>query len=183
MAMQPMFTVPLFRFRVPDWPEHKGRILAGLPPSAPELLSPAGDTYTDFFVNATARVLPSYRDVVVKAVEPCLQEFAEGYPENPKIDAMWFERSRRSNYHGAHNHGSLGFSAVLYVEFDPALHKPTRFLAPFMSFYAGGLIEYLPTDIEEGTLVVFPAILIHEAPPNSSDKLRTIVSFNIKGRA
>ena len=181
MAIETMFSVPLFRFRIADWAEHKRHILASLPESGPHLLSPAGDTFTDFFVNQQSGVLPSYKDAVVKAVEPSLQEFTARYPENPKIDAMWFERSRRSNYHGAHNHGSLGFSAVLYVEFDAAVHKPTRFLAPFMNFYAGGLMEHSPADVQEGTLLLFPSILIHEAPPNNSDKQRTIVSFNVKG--
>ena len=95
MAIETMFSVPLFRFRLADWPEHKRRILAALPESGPHLLSPAGDTFTDFFLNQQSGVLPSYKDVVVKAVEPSLQEFAERYPENPKIDAMWFERSRQ----------------------------------------------------------------------------------------
>lgn len=183
MGMETIFSVPLFRYRVANWPERKRQILAELPKSEPAFLSAAGDTYTDFFLNQKAGGLPRYKDVVVQAVQPHLQEFADRYPSDVRIDAMWFERSQRSHYHGAHNHGSLGFSAVLYVEFDPAAHRPTRFLAPFMHFYSGGLMEYSPEDVEEGTLLLFPAILIHEAPANTSDKPRTIVSFNIKGGA
>ena len=94
---------------------------------------------------------------------------------------MWFERSFESNYHGAHNHGSLGFSAVLFVEFDPLEHKPTRLIAPFNGFYSGGLIEHRPEGVNEGTLLIWPSILLHDIEPNRSKKRRTIISFNIRG--
>ena len=50
-----------------------------------------------------------------------------------------------------------------------------------MSFYAGGLLDYTPKKVEEGSLLIFPAIILHDVPPNRSDKTRTVISFNIAG--
>lgn len=179
--MQTMFSIPLYRFAVPGWPAKKKRILAALPEISDKHRSPAGDTFTDFFLNNEGTSLPAYKDVVVDAISDCLDEFQQDYPAKVDLSSMWFERSLRSNYHGAHNHGSLGFSAVLFVEFDALEHRPTRFISPFMGFYAGGLIEFRPEAVSEGTLLMFPAIVLHEVEPNQSDKARTIISFNVRG--
>ena len=43
----------------------------------------------------------------------------------------------------------------------------------------GYVFEYIPTDVEEGTLIVFPTSLPHYVPPNTSDVDRLILSMNI----
>ena len=179
--MQTMFSVPLYRFVLSGWPAKKDRILKALPEITDQHRSPAGDTFTDFFLNNEGTSLPAYKDVVLDAISDCLEEFREDYPAEIDISSMWFERSFKSNYHGAHNHGSLGFSSILFLEFDQVEHNATRFIAPFMGFYAGGLIEHRPKGVSEGTLLMFPAIILHEVEPNQSDKQRTIVSFNVRG--
>ena len=50
-----------------------------------------------------------------------------------------------------------------------------------MNFYDGGLVETIPDDVEEGTLLIFPSVILHDSQPNLSDMPRTIVSFNIRG--
>lgn len=179
--MQTMFSIPFYRFTVSGWPAKKERMLAALPEITDKYRSPAGDTFTDFFLTSEGTSLPAYKDVVEEALSDCLDEFGEDYPAEVEISSMWFERSLRSDYHGAHNHGSLGFSAVLFLEFDSIEHKPTRFIAPFNGFYSGGLIEYRPEGVNEGTLLMWPAILLHDIEPNRSDNQRTIIAFNIRG--
>ena len=178
----PMFSVPLFRYRLEGWSSKKARILQALPPDD-EKLSPAPNTYTDYFANRKGTSVPPYAHVIKDVLKPELEDFRSAYPEDLVLTSMWFERSYKSGYHGTHNHGSLGFSAVLYVEFDPAAHRPTRFIAPFQDFYSGSLVEYIPPKMDEGTLVLFPSVILHEAQPHESGKARTIVSFNIRGGA
>ena len=180
--MEFMFSIPLFTFKVSGWKDKKQRILRALPKVTDEYLSLDKDSYTDFYRNDQGRSLPPYAPTVTDCLSDCLREFRDsGYPDDPVISAMWFEKSLQSNYHGVHNHGSLGYSAVLFVEFDPREHTATRFLAPFMSFYAGGLIDYTPKNVEEGTLMIFPAIILHEAQADQSGKPRTVIAFNIDG--
>ncbi len=176
-----IFSVPLFKFVVSGWPDKKQKILDSLPALDESYRSPAGDTYTDFFINQNRSKLPSYSKVVIDSISENLNDFESEYPKKVAISSMWFEKSLKSNYHGAHNHGSLGFSAVLFVEFDPLEHKATRLISPFSSFYSGGLMEHNPEGVNEGTLLIWPSIIIHDVEPNKSEKQRTIISFNIKG--
>lgn len=83
--------------------------------------------------------------------------------------------------HGVHNHGHSGWSAVLYVEFDPEYHTATKFYSPFNNPWSGRLQTFIPP-VNEGDLVIFPATISHEALPNESERLRTIISFNLRGK-
>ena len=38
--------------------------------------------------------------------------------------------------------------------------------------------EEVPIEVEEGTILTFPSWLIHSSPINTSDKTKTIISFN-----
>ena len=51
-------------------------------------------------------------------------------------------------------------------------------MQPYMP-HTGNRDMKAPDDVEEGDLVIFPANLFHMAPPHYSDKLRTIISFNL----
>ena len=176
--MKPMFTVPLFTYAVPDWKARKRRVVAALPEPTDAYLAPSRDSYTDFFTGRGGS-LPAYADAVIRSVSECLDDFRAAIGDDLAIDSMWFETSQRGNYHAAHNHGSVGYSAVLFVDYDPAQHRPTRFLSPFQNFHTGGLMEHVPAGVDEGTLLIFPAAIIHDTQINRSDKPRTIVSFNM----
>jgi len=41
------------------------------------------------------------------------------------------------------------------------------------------MIEFIPNDIEEGSIVFFPSNVPHYVAPNKSTKPRLILSFNI----
>ena len=180
--MDAMFSIPLFRFEQADWKDKKSRILRALPKLTDNHVSLDKDSNTDYYLNNTGKSLPAYTSTVMECLSDSMDEFcAAGFPADPEVTAMWFETSYKSNYHGAHNHGSLGFSAVLFVEFAPEVHTPTRFIAPFQNFYAGGLIDYWPKNVTEGTLLIFPSVILHDIQPNQSDKARTVIAFNIAG--
>ena len=84
----------------------------------------------------------------------------------------------KGQYHGAHNHGMMKISCVLYVDFDVKEHRPTTFYSPFPNPYMG-VIETVSPPVEEGNIIAFPSLLLHESPVSPSDKQRTIISFNI----
>ena len=180
--MEAMFSIPLFRFEQANWKEKKSRILRALPKLTDSHVSLDKDSNTDYYLNNMGKSLPAYTSIVMDCLSDSMDEFcARGFPVDPVVTSMWFETSYKSNYHGTHNHGSLGYSAVLFVEFDPEVHTPTRFIAPFMNFYTGGLIDHWPKNVSEGTLLIFPSVILHDIQPNQSDKARTVVSFNIAG--
>ena len=90
---------------------------------------------------------------------------------------MWFQTALKGMKHTCHNHG-LGWSAIIYVDFDANYHTATKFYSPFPNPFNGSVESYIPT-IEEGTLLIFPSNIVHEALPNTSDLPRSIISFNL----
>jgi hypothetical protein len=180
--MDPMFSIPLFRFEQANWKEKKSRILRALPKLTDSHVSLDKDSNTDYYLNNMGKSLPAYTSTVMDCLSNSMYEFcARGFPVDPVVTPMWFETSYKSNYHGAHNHGSLGYSAILFVEFDPEVHTPTRFIAPFMNFYTGSLIDHWPKNVAEGTLLIVPSVILHDVQPNQTDKARTVIAFNIAG--
>ena len=73
----------------------------------------------------------------------------------------------------------MGFSAVCFVEYDQEVHTPTQFIAPFNDFMQGNTLQYSPSCVMEGTLLIFPSVIHHFTLPNTSDKRRIALSFNL----
>ena len=173
-----MFTVPLVKYSLPNWPENKKRILDALPELNSSHLDQGIDVYTDFFSEMENKDLPSYGEVVVDIIKPCLANFSD--ERRVEITDMWFQTAFKGNSHGLHNHGHSGWSSVIYVEFNPLNHLPTKFISPFNNPWNGNLVDYIP-EVQEGDMIIFPANLPHEAEPNKSDERRTIISYNMRG--
>lgn len=165
-----LFKIPFKQYSIPNWEVAKKEIMDALPT----------DKYTDFFKNRGDHVLPEYIATVASHLKTAMIDFSLTYPCPVMITSMWFERSKKGDFHGVHNHGATGFSAVLYVDFDPGEHQPTVFHSPFVNPANGDSMSYEPV-VREGDLLVFPSFVMHEGPINLSEKERLIISFNIMG--
>jgi hypothetical protein len=95
-----------------------------------------------------------------------------------RIVMSWFEKATQGNYHGIHNHGFVGYSAVCFIDYDKEEHTPTQFISPFNNFLTGLTLHYSP-QVEEGSIIFFPSTILHHTEPNKSTKERKILSFNI----
>ena len=87
-----MFSVPLYKFSVPNWEEEKKDILKALPKEK-RVKEYKDDIYTDFFDNSRSRKLPSYADLVLDVLSPCMEEFIQiqSSPGWLGVDAMWYQ--------------------------------------------------------------------------------------------
>lgn len=173
-----MFTVPMVRYSIHNWKENKQRILKALPEISDEHLKSNGDTYTDFFECAKNKDLPPYSEVVIDIIKPYLADFSD--ERRVEFSDMWFQTYLQGNNHGPHNHGHSGWSSVIYVEFNPKFHTPTKFISPFNNPWNGNLVEFMP-EVQEGDMIIFPSTITHEAETNKSDVRRTIISYNLRG--
>tara|TARA_B100000902_G_scaffold399963_1_gene474048 strand:- start:10212 stop:10757 length:546 start_codon:yes stop_codon:yes gene_type:complete len=97
-----------------------------------------------------------------------------------KITDSWFESSSKNVYHGVHNHGGDGYSAVCFLEYDDQEHGPTNFLSNSLSALDNEPMIYTPSDVMEGDILFFPSNLLHYTEPNTSDTNRLVVSWNMK---
>ena len=169
-----MFYVPLYHFTVSDW-NIKQRLFE-IYQRTNLLLT--GNVHTDYHDT------PNYQHEVREIFEHELNIFFEDVNERYDVTDAWFETSLKRNHHPVHDHGSFGFSAVYYLKYDSEHHTPTHFISPFRTYDLRGnmdsYMQYKPRDIMEGSLIIFPANILHYTLPNNSDTERIILSFNLK---
>ena len=179
-----MFSIPLIRYKIENWEHNKKRILDALPPEDGDK-GKKHPTYnqdkltTDWATwQSDTDVLPSYASVLIDIIKPYLKKFVGDMPIS--FTDMWYQKYYNGSYHTTHNHGAIGWSSVVYVEFDPEVHVATRLLSPFGNHIDGTVMEYMPK-IEEGDMIIFPSSILHESGVQRTDKRRTIISYNMKG--
>lgn len=181
------FGIPFYIYSIADWEEKKKIILDSLPDFKKYKLEKSknsghGDKnhYTDYFDNLEKP--PEYAKVVLGCIDDEILSFCRTTQENWNLTSIWFQTYEKYNNFSVHNHGIEGWSAVLYVEFDDQEHSPTTFYSPYPSWKRSmvGQYETHVPKVKEGDLLLFPAMIQHEASSNMSDKRRTIISFNLK---
>ena len=121
---------------------------------------------------------PDYLNTVRELLKEEMTWFANDLKADPQIVRAWFERALYKCHHPVHTHGHGGWSAVLFIEYDPTVHTPTVFIAPFNHFVTGMQLTYMP-EVEEGDLILFPSFLLHYTQLNESHVQRTVASFNM----
>lgn len=166
-----MFSIPIYKYQISNWKEKKKKLL---------------DLY-----NSIEKV--KYRNVITnwslnpseicsygcKIIEEELILFKEETNKNYSINSFWFQKYENNMDHEIHTHGHMGFSSVVFIEFDPLKHRSTTFVSPFSSYSDANLVRYSP-DVVEGDIIFFPSNIMHYCPVNLSKKERIICSFNLK---
>jgi len=105
------------------------------------------------------------------------------------ISEVWYNAYKESQYQHAHRHHNFEidnkviFSAVWYLKFNCLEHTPTRFYNPNFDFDVERMkntseMNFTP-DIVENDLIIFPAVIKHDVPKQTSDNLRITIAFNI----
>lgn len=95
------------------------------------------------------------------------------------VNNAWFQIYDNNHYHPPHNHGFGHLSMIVFIEYDDNCHEPTTFLSPFLSLKDGQIMEYIPEEISEGSMILFPSGLMHYVPVNQTNTKRMILSANI----
>jgi hypothetical protein len=109
------------------------------------------------------KALPTMRNVVDKIAA------IWHMPNEINIFNYWFQQYRNGDYHGWHVHPDALFSCVYYL--DMVDNNPRT------TFNIKGKEISFP--VKEGQILVFPAFLPHISKENKSDKMKTVIVFNI----
>ena len=84
---------------------------------------------------------------------------------------MWYQQYGKNSKHQWHNHNGVNWSAVYY------LNLPDDTGTQIYDITEKKMLKDF--NLKEGDLFIFPANLLHRSPPNKSDNIKTIISFNI----
>ncbi len=158
------FSVPIYNYKVKNWEIKKNKLL---------------DLFNSLQHKVVGNVITSPIDIKTNLLLEEIKIFEEDIQMKFSSTEVWFQKYENSMNHAVHTHGPTGFSSVCFVEYDKNFHKPTTFISPFGNYITGELERYAP-DVEEGDIIFFPSNLLHYAPSNLSNEIRTIMSFNLQ---
>lgn len=179
----PMFSTPLLHLRVRNWNAKKKKLLEiyqsrksenGVYKINNEKDNPF-DVETDYHHNYDTG--ENYNEQITNIFRNELEILSDTFECSLEVCTTWFETAGKGKQHATHNHGTQGFSAVCFVNFDPEYHTPTVFLNPNLCDDIN--LTFMPMEIDEGSLIFFPSYILHYTEPNSSNVDRLILSFNI----
>ena len=139
-----MLNIPFYHYKVNNWREKKEQLLDFVSTLSFKFKDQIADLYTTYGDQTSSIPLKILEDDIVK--------FTTEVKYSGEMDAdIWFQKYYENQFHSPHNHGAIGYSAVLYINFDKRIHEGTRFLAPFND-PDGNHIEFVP-DVDEGSVI------------------------------
>ena len=169
----PLFEFPAYKYKVDDWDFKKKGLLNrihnnkfyrnDLQQFDTDRRS-AGKSYVRYFEDF---------------LKPELTEFCKEAEISCSVTDAWCVKYQKGNYQTIHNHRGWGFSGVLYVEYDPEVHTPTCFMAPWQNPRNDKTMLSYPQGVEEGSVIIFPSFWHHYVDPNKTRKQRVVISFDL----
>jgi len=168
-----LFQVPMFFYQVPQWKSKKRKLL--------KLLKdyPVAPKKNQFFLtnrqadrtNLTKRFIDIFKSEV--------EQFGKDAQRDVIIHEVWCVQYHQYDYQVTHNHGSTGYSGLLYVNYNPKKHMANTYMQPWNHIESNDTIFNRPP-VKEGTLIIIPSFINHFVVPNQSKEVREIVGFDMK---
>ena len=133
----------------------------------PDILGPL----TDWDTYEEDAEWPEYFELFMDEVEEDITDIIQGFGlKSIEYTTCWFQQYHKKYEHGWHFHGSTLYHAIYFLEL------PEGTPATLCKFPGG--IEFTP-NVQEGDILIIPAIIEHCSPPNASDNRKTIIAVNI----
>ncbi len=169
----PLFEFPSYQYEVDDWAFKKKGLLNRINKS--EFVKSELQTFESDRMTAGK----SYVNYLSDFLRPTLFEFCQEAQVTCSMSDAWAVRYKKGDQQTIHNHRSWGFSGILYVEYDPKVHTPTCFMAPWQDPRHDTTSLASPQNVKEGTVFIAPSFVHHFVNPNQVGKPRIVVVFDL----
>ena len=169
----PLFEYPSFHYAIDDW-EFKKKGLVNRINKQKFIRTEMQRFETDRQTHKN-----SYLNFLIELLKPILQKFCEEAEVSCKMTDAWCVKYYKGDFQTIHNHRAWGFTGILYVDYDPEVHTPTTFMAPWQDPRIDTTLLTNPPYVNEGIIFITPSYTHHYVEPNHSDKIRTIISFDL----
>ena len=169
----PLFEFPSYQYEVSDWEFKKKGLLSRINKS--KFIR----TELQTFETDRQTCKKSYVRYIEQFLHPELLEFCQEAQVSCSVSDAWAVKYQKGDQQTIHNHRGWGFSGILYVEYDPKVHTPTCFVAPWQNPVSDTTSLASPSNIKEGTVFIAPSWALHYVNPNRTRKRRTVVVFDL----
>jgi len=170
-----LFDIPVFSYTVQNWKSKKTQITEWLDKTT--LSRPQrGHFYSD-------REFSRYNKFYAKGFADLLHFELKSFKDEVELPSLsmvdvWFVEYEKGDFHVPHTHRSVGFSGILYVNFNKEEHPSTTFIQPWPGIFEDETIMK-NVEAQEGTVLIVPSNLLHFTEPSKSDQKRTIMGFDL----
>lgn len=178
-----MFTIPLYTFEFKDHQAYKSLIMQQLSSDSLYKISPPYLKMTNGNLHKNPIFKPYY-DFFNESLNYVMSDL--GYKQDQSITSMWVTKQVENSFHPPHKHGNTFLAGVFYLHGNP-LSQGTTFLNPDNVLMIQPNLDHdkkmkinslYVNNFSEGTLVIFPAWIMHYTQANQSGDSRYIMSFN-----
>ena len=168
-----LFEFPSYQYEIDDWEFKKKGLLSRVNKS--DFIRTELQTYESDRQTSGKKYVRYLEDFL----RPELYKFSQEAQVTCSMTDAWCVRYQKGDQQTIHNHRGWGFTGVFYVEFDPKVHTPTCFMAPWQDPRNDRTSLAFPQNVKEGTLVITPSVTHHFVHPNKARKQRTVISFDL----
>jgi hypothetical protein len=95
------------------------------------------------------------------------------------IGDVWTVSYAKGDFHIPHNHSGVGYSGIIYLDYNETLHSPTYFINPSNNPITDQT-EIKKIEASEGLMIIIPSNILHYTLPNNSHTIKTIIGFDLK---
>ena len=169
----PLFEFPSYQYKVKDWDFTKKGLIQRI--NKQEFVR----NNLQFFETDRRTNKKSYVHYLSEVLKDILFEFCQEAEVTCSMTDAWCVRYQKGDQQTIHNHRGWGFSGILYVEYDPKVHTPTCFMAPWQDPRTDTTSLAFPPHVKEGTVFIAPSFTHHFVSPNKARKQRTVISFDL----
>ena len=112
-----------------------------------------------------------YKDLFLKIIHPYLNEMTDKLKfKLCKISNVWYQSYEKNSTHDWHVHPEVNYTNVYYLNLPDENIKT--------QLYDIKENKIIDIELKEGQLLTFPANILHRSPINTSNSVKTIISFN-----
>ena len=98
-----------------------------------------------------------------------------------KVTDIWtLKYTKKSENHCPHNHRSSGYTGILYLEYDPKVHEPTKFIGPWNDPVTDKTQLTQLSEPKTGVIYIWPSAMLHYADGMKTNKLRMVTSWDME---
>ena len=170
---KPLFEFPSYQYDVRDWQFKKKELLNRIDKS--KFIRKEFENFVCDRETAGKLYIKYFQDFLKYE----LTEFCNEAQVTCYMSDAWCVKYQKGDHQTVHNHRGWGFSGILYVEYDPKVHTPTCFVAPWQNPVSDTTTLAYPSNVKEGTVFIAPSWALHFVHPNQTRKQRTVVVFDL----
>ena len=163
--IEPIFKIEIFKIKCIKFKEKKiaiEKVLKNYPEKS----------FLHFYSNRNkANIIPHLQQIFKDE----FSLISTKYGSKIKLDKAWSVSYKKGGYHVPHNHGSIGYCGILYLNMkknSPA----TTYIQPWNNENDQTRL-YKPL-VEEGDIMIVPQFLYHYSEPNEIKFKKRIISFD-----